>query len=126
MHEMGIANSILEAVQAEAARYPGSSLRKVGLRIGELAALDPGALQFCFEALTRETDLELLQLEIQICPRRHRCLSCGAEFDVKAYDSECPRCGSMQSECIGGEELELAYVEVEENAADTDCQEGLG
>ena len=50
MHEMGIANSVIEAVRTEAARYPGSSPRKVGLRIGELAAVDPESLRFCFEA----------------------------------------------------------------------------
>jgi len=38
MHEMGIANSVLEAVRTEAARYPGAQPRKVALRIGELAA----------------------------------------------------------------------------------------
>ena len=115
MHEMGIANSVLEAVRVEAARHPGSFPSKVGVRIGELAAVDPSALEFCFDALTRETDFESLQLEIEICPRRHHCLDCGTEFGVKDYDFECPRCGSLRNECLSGDELELAYLEVEEN-----------
>ena len=97
----------------EAARHPGSYPCRVGVRIGELAAVDPSALEFCFDALTQETDLELLQLEIEICPRRHRCLDCGTEFRVKDFDFECPRCRSLRSECLGGDELELAYLEVE-------------
>jgi hydrogenase nickel incorporation protein HypA/HybF len=119
MHEMGIANSVLEAVRGEAARHPGSYPCRVGVRIGELAAVDPSALEFCFDALTRETDLESLHLEIEICPRRHRCLDCAAEFDVKGYDFECPRCRSLRSECLSGDELELAYLEVEENGTGT-------
>lgn len=119
MHEMGIANSVLEAVRVEAARHPGSYPRRVGVRIGELAAVDPSALEFCFDALTRETDLESLQLEIEICPRRHRCLDCVAEFGVKDYDFECPQCRSLRSECLSGDELELAYLEVEENGTGT-------
>lgn len=115
MHEMGIANSVLEAVRVEAARHPGSYPCRVGVRVGELAAVDPSALEFCFDALTQETDLELLQLEIEICPRRHRCLDCGTEFRVKDFDFECPRCRSLRSACLGGDELELAYLEVEEN-----------
>jgi hydrogenase nickel incorporation protein HypA/HybF len=115
MHEMGIANSVLEAVQAEVARRPGCSPCKVGVRVGELAAVDPSALQFCFEALTRETDFESLQLEILVCARRHRCLDCGNEFVVQEYDSQCPRCRNLRSECISGEELELAYLEVEDH-----------
>jgi hydrogenase nickel incorporation protein HypA/HybF len=119
MHEIGIANSVLEAVRVEAARHPGSYPCRVGVRIGELVAVDPSALEFCFDALTRETDLESLQLEIEICPRRHRCLDCGTEFDVKDYDFECPRCGSLRSACLSGGELELAYLEVEENGTGT-------
>jgi hydrogenase nickel incorporation protein HypA/HybF len=114
MHEMGIANAVLDAVRVETARYPGSRPSKVGVRIGELAAVDPSALEFCFEALVRETDLDSLKLEIQACPRRHRCFACATEFEVKDYDFECPRCGDMRTECISGDELELAYLEVEE------------
>ncbi len=119
MHEMGIATSVLEAVRVEAARHPGSYASRVGVRIGEPAAVDPLALEFCFDALTRETDLESLHLEIEICPRRHRCLDCGSEFGVKDYDFECPRCGSLRSTCLSGDELELAYLEVEENGTGT-------
>ena len=115
MHEMGISNSVIKAVRAEAARYPGSHPRRVGLRIGELAAVDPEALRFCFQALTRETDLESLELEIEIHPRHHRCRECGTEFNVKDFDFACQQCGAADSECISGDELEMAYLELEEH-----------
>jgi len=115
MHELGIAHAVLEAVRTEAARYPGAIPARVGVRIGELAAVDQDALRFCFEAIIRETDLESLQLEIEIRPRRHRCPECGREFVVKDYDFQCPGCGTEQTEFIGGDELELAYLEVEEH-----------
>ena len=57
MHEMGIACEVLAAVRSEAKRHPGKAPRKIGLRIGELAAVDPDALRFCFEAITRDTDI---------------------------------------------------------------------
>ena len=114
MHEMGIANSILEAVKSEAARCPGSRPRKVGVRIGELQAIDQDALHFCFDAMVRETELEVLQLEVEVCPRRHRCLACSQEFTVRDYEFKCPQCGEARSECVGGDELALAYLEVEE------------
>ncbi len=113
MHELGIAQSVLEAVQAEAAKRSSKPV-KVGLRIGELSAIDPDALRFGFEALTAETDLQGLELEIEFCPRRHRCLECGREFNVKDFMFECPQCATSRTECIGGEELQLAYVELEE------------
>jgi hydrogenase nickel incorporation protein HypA/HybF len=113
MHELGIAQSVLEAVQAEAAKRSSKPV-KVGLRIGELSAIDPEALRFSFEALTCGTDLQGLQLEIELCPRRHRCLDCGTEFDIKDFIFDCPHCRGIRNECISGEQLQLAYVELEE------------
>jgi len=115
MHEMGIANSVLEAVRVEMERYPGNYPCKVGVRIGEMAAIDQDALRFCFEAMVHETDLESLALEIEFCPRRHRCQVCGRDFVVHDYDCRCPQCESLETTCISGDELELAYLEVEEN-----------
>jgi hydrogenase nickel incorporation protein HypA/HybF len=114
MHEMGIANSVLQAVRIEMGRHPGTYPCKVGVRIGELAAIDQDSLRFCFEAMIQDTDLDSLTLGIEICPRRHRCRICAHEFVVRDYDSCCAQCGSPETTCIAGDELELAYLEVEE------------
>jgi hydrogenase nickel incorporation protein HypA/HybF len=114
MHEIGIANSILDVVRVEAQLRPGAVPCKIVVRIGEMVAVDPDALRFCFEALTRETGLEELQLEIELCPRRHLCLSCNAEFQVYEFDSTCPWCLNDRTQCISGEELEIAHLEMEE------------
>ncbi|MGO9405224.1 MAG: hydrogenase maturation nickel metallochaperone HypA [Terriglobales bacterium] len=119
MHEMGIANSVLEAVRTEMGLHPGTYPCKVGVRIGEMAAIDQDALRFCFEAIIHDTDLASLELGIEVCPRRHRCQECGREFIVRDYDSRCPQCTSLGTTCISGDELELAYLEVEEYGAST-------
>ena len=113
MHELGIAQSVLETVQAESAKRNAKPL-KVGLRVGELSAIDPDALRFSFEALTTETDLQGLELQIEVRPRRHRCADCGTEFAIKDFIFDCPQCGGNCSDCISGEELDLAYIELEE------------
>lgn len=114
MHELGIANSILEAVRTEVARVPGRYATKVSVRIGEMTAVDPDALHFSFDVLTRNTDLAGLQLEIEFCPRRHRCDECGKEFTVRDYDIQCPQCGSLRTKFVSGDEFALGYLEVEE------------
>jgi len=119
MHEMGIAYSVLAAVRTEAKHHPGQAPIKVGVRIGELAALDPEALRFCFEAITRDTDMEALELEIEVCPLRYQCRDCGEQFVVQDYRCQCLQCDSLKTECIGGQELDLAYLEVEEYGAST-------
>jgi hydrogenase nickel incorporation protein HypA/HybF len=115
MHEMAIANSVLEALEKEAARFPGKRIAKAGLRIGELAGVDPESLRFCLEALARGTAWEALELELEFCPRRQRCEDCSEEFVVEAYELACPHCGEGRTAFAGGDELELAYLEVEDH-----------
>lgn len=114
MHELSIANSLLEAVRAETGRRPGVRVLKVGMRLGELAGVEADALRFCFESLVRGTELEPLALVIEPRPRRQRCLQCARTFTVVDYDVACPDCGAPETQCIGGDELELAYLEVED------------
>jgi hydrogenase nickel incorporation protein HypA/HybF len=125
MHELGIAQAVLEAVHKEAARYPSSRLVRVGLKVGELSGVDMEALRFSLEAIVRGTEWQAVQFEIEFCPRRHKCADCGREFVVKDYDLQCPQCGGPHSRCIGGEELDLAFVEVEEHAAGGSGTEGI-
>ena len=114
MHELGIATSILESVQSAARRNPGVRITKVGVKIGELAGVDIDALQFGFECLVKDTDWALLQLAVEFIPRVQRCPKCGNEFRMTDYDPQCVKCGEFATECISGEELDIAYLEVDE------------
>jgi len=114
MHEIGIAQNILEAVQAEANRRPEAALRAVGVRIGELSSVDRDALDFAFSVLTRDTAFAGVKLEIEWCPRRERCLACGDVFNSGCEVSPCPKCGGRRTRLAGGTELDIAYLEVEE------------
>ena len=99
MHELGIADSILDAVRQEAEAHPGMHVRLVGLRLGEFAGVDPDALSFCFKALVQGSDL---------APE------CGREFVVKDYEFICPICDTWSSDCVAGLEMEIAFMELEE------------
>ncbi len=114
MHEIGIASSIIQSIEAEALRRPEARFTAVGVRIGELSNVDRDALAFAFEALTRETPLEHMRLEIEWCPRRQKCLACGEEFVVQELELTCPKCGETRSTFISGTELDIAYLELEE------------
>ena len=114
MHELGIAASILECVQKEGQRHPGVHISTVGVRIGELAGVDHDALQFGFEVLVKDTDFEPLALAIEYVARVQRCAKCEYEFRMTEFDPRCPLCGDFGTQCISGEELDIAYMEVDE------------
>ena len=117
MHELSIAMSVLEASQRELTRYHGAELRKIRLRIGELAAVDPEALRFSFEAITRETAWACVELELDCVPRTNQCLDCTEQFTVKNGGFTCPKCGSQRTSFLRGDELEIASIELEEMEA---------
>jgi hydrogenase nickel incorporation protein HypA/HybF len=114
VHELGIAASILDCVQAEAQRRPGAHISKVGIRVGELSGVDADALRFGFECLIKDTEFEPLQIAIDMVPRVQRCPQCANEFRMTDYNPQCPRCGEFMTSCISGEELDIAYMEVDE------------
>lgn len=114
MHELGIASSILDCVQTEAKKHPGSHISKVGVKIGELSGVDADALQFGFECLVKDTEHEPLELAIEWIPRVQRCPQCQHEFRMTEYDPQCPQCGEFMTVCISGEQLDIAYMEVDE------------
>jgi hydrogenase nickel incorporation protein HypA/HybF len=114
MHEIGIASAILEAAEKETAQRRGATLMVIGVRVGALSGVDQDALRFAFGALVMETRLSAVKLEILNSLRRDRCLDCGNEFESPGHCLGCPCCGSTKVVLVGGDELDLAYVEVEE------------
>lgn len=114
MHELSIASAILDKVAAQALCHPGARITKIGIRIGEISGVDPDALSFGFECLVKDTEFDPLPLEIEFRPRAQRCMSCSHEFLAPDSMTSCPKCGHEVTQCVGGEELDIAFIEVEE------------
>ncbi len=118
MHEMGIASSVLDAVRTELTKYPGSRATKVGVRIGEWAGVDVESLRFCCEALIMDSDLTGLAVELDYRLRRNGCPQCGHEFAIQNYATQCPRCDCEHTVPLGGTELDISYIELDDGEDD--------
>jgi hydrogenase nickel incorporation protein HypA/HybF len=114
MHELSIASAILDTVRKEKEKRPGVRVSKVGVRIGALSGVEPEALSFGFGALVQGTDLDPLALVIESVPWRQRCPECDLTFEVTDEGLACPRCSRPETQFAAGDELDLAYLEVEE------------
>ena len=68
MHEVGIAQSILEAVQTEMRPHPGALPVKLAVKVGAMSGVDRDSLSFCFEVITRGTLFETMILAIEDAP----------------------------------------------------------
>jgi hydrogenase nickel incorporation protein HypA/HybF len=109
MHELAIAESVVEAV---AERVADARVTRVVLEVGALACVEPEAIRFCFAATAQGTVVEGAALELVEIAARARCRTCGAQ-DV-AVDPRIPLCpcGSADLDLVDGSQLRVRAVEV--------------
>ncbi len=110
MHEMSITQSVVEICERSA---QGRRVISVTLEIGAFSGVVPEAVEFCFDACTRDTLMEGAKLLIDRIPAVARCLDCIVESAVSAHYDPCPACGSYRMELLSGEELRVKELEVE-------------
>lgn len=113
MHEMSIAQSILDIVQQEMERHGATRVSVIRLVVGEFTAVVPESLTFCFEIITKDTPLEGVKVELEQIPLTGRCRACGREFPIVEYRFICPDCASDQVEAVSGKELFIKEIEAE-------------
>ena len=85
MHELSIASSILERAQKASEQNGNARIVKVGLRIGEISGVETDALTFGIEALSKDTPLQGVIVEVELCKRRQRCTACATEFEPEGF-----------------------------------------
>ena len=100
MHEMSIALSIVEAVEAKAREEGAGSISGIDLVIGKLAGIEPESLKFCFSAAAKGTLAEEALLKVEEPEGRGECGDCGKMFTVYFYYSECPDCSSLRIKIV--------------------------
>lgn len=110
MHELGITQNIVAIVTEHANK---SKVKRVVLEIGQLSAIMPDAVQFCFDICTKDTVLENAILEIREIAGLGKCRQCGVETALDKPFGICD-CGSVQLDLIAGEELKIKEIEIEE------------
>jgi hydrogenase nickel incorporation protein HypA/HybF len=115
MHELSIADTIVNTVLEEMKKRNIASVTTVGLRIGFLTDVVPEALQFGFEVLIADTPLAGTRLKIERIPVKGVCRACHDSFEVEDFVFVCPACYSTDIEMTQGDELDIAYLEVESN-----------
>ncbi len=118
MHELGIAESILDTIRLKSKELNGASIKSVGLRIGALSNIVDDALHFAFTVIAKDTEFAYVELEIERCPVQIECLDCGRRSAVADLHFRCDKCGSGRVEVIQGYELEISHLEIESNSAE--------
>jgi len=113
VHEISIAQSIVDIAEAKARERNSRSIQLIKLRLGEFTTIVPEALEFAFEIARQGTLAEYALLEIEVVPLAVRCVVCEAVTQPAAgVRLICERCG-FPLEIVSGEELQIEYIEIE-------------
>ena len=110
---MSIAQSILDIAIAAAEAEGAQRILQVNMVAGELRAIEPVQLTFCFGIVAQDTIASAAHLNLEIIPVKGKCRQCEETFPVKDYDYTCPKCNSQEIQIVGGRELRLVDIEVE-------------
>jgi hydrogenase nickel incorporation protein HypA/HybF len=113
MHELSIANSLVELATEHAAAAGADKIASITLRIGALSCVHKSALEFSFELVTKDTLLEGAELNIIDVPVTIFCEPCGREVQLPGIQSfRCPQCNTPSADIRQGKELDLEAIEI--------------
>ncbi len=112
MHELSLAESMLELIESAAITQQFTGVRVVWLEIGCLACVEPDALRFCFDAVARDTVAQGARLEIIEVPGCGICSDCASTHPQRNLLDPCPACGSYRVEVSGGSGMRIKELDV--------------
>ena len=114
MHELSVAQSIVEIIEQHVPPSDWERVRAVRLKIGTAAGIVPESLEFSFQAITADTALRHARLNIESIPFRIHCNSCDTTTENDAGWAVCLHCGSADTKILSGSELDISEIEVTE------------
>jgi len=112
MHELSIAQSIVELAEQEARNHDAISIEELELEIGYLAGIEWFTLEFALESAIKGSLLEDARIVKQRIAGEGRCGDCESMFPVENLLSACPVCGSYAVKIIKGKELRIKSIVV--------------
>lgn len=114
MHELAIAQSIVEIVEERANACQAAHVKGVRLQVGEASGIVADSLTFSFEMLTSLSPvLEGARLSIETLPHLAHCRQCAQDFAVQNFVTCCPLCATWSTEILSGTELQILEMEIE-------------
>lgn len=113
MHEMSLAEGMLQLVEETARREQAQRVKSIVLEIGQLSSVETSALEFCFAAVAAGGPADGARLVIVDVPGAGRCLSCGRTVVMESLFGVCPDCGSHRLQATAGTEMRIREMEIE-------------
>jgi hydrogenase nickel incorporation protein HypA/HybF len=113
MHELSIAQSIVEIVEEEAFKNNVHVVAEVEVEVGTLSGIEPDALEFAWEVASYAGVAKGSKLTIRKVQACGRCSECNHEFNVENFYEACPECKNPWFDVIQGREMKIIAIVAE-------------
>jgi hydrogenase nickel incorporation protein HypA/HybF len=110
VHELGLGEAILDAVERRAA---GRRVTRVRVRVGALHRVVEPALDQAFSLVSEGTVAAGAAVDLVVVPVRARCLGCGRRAESEDAMAACAACGGTDLDLEGGDDLVLESIQLE-------------
>lgn len=114
MHEMSVAQNILEIVREHVSSDDGKNVHTIKLKIGELSGVVPDSLLFCFDIIKNDSLFKNAVLNVEYVPITAMCKSCNKISQLEYGVFICPICYGNDIELITGNELNIVEIEMDD------------
>lgn len=108
MHELGLCEDIVAAIERRAGERAVASVR---VRVGRLHHVHPDAFEQSFMMAAAGGVADDARAELVLLPVTARCGGCGVEVESEEIPLACEACGGVDMELTGGDELVLESIE---------------
>lgn len=112
MHEMAIAQSIVELAEEVAVKEQADSIQSIDIEIGALSGVVLDALEFALEMAVKNTMLENAEIHYLKITGKADCKECGIQFETTDLLAFCPNCGKANYKIVDGKQLRIKSLTV--------------
>lgn len=112
MHELSIAQAIIDRIEDLCREEGGAMAEAVHLSVGGLSGVDPVALEYALPIAAVDTALAETVWDVKPIRATVQCRSCGISSVPDDVFAVCGACGSMDVEVIAGREMLIDSVDL--------------
>lgn len=112
MHELSLAESMVQLIEQTQQREGFRQVRVVHLDVGELACVEPRALEFAFASASMGTCAQGARLALRLVPGEGVCPGCGTQAAMLTLYECCPACQAHPLTAVAGTQMQVRDLDV--------------
>jgi hydrogenase nickel incorporation protein HypA/HybF len=113
MHELSIAESILNIARSEMEKANASAIQELELEIGKLSGVEYSSLEFALQVITEGSIFTDTKIVIHKPEGEAQCNECKIVFSLESFIGQCPKCNSYHFNIISGKELRVKSIVID-------------